>query len=298
MGVTIQFESHTCELPVIYILEHVENDVREYYDQPYTFTIEYVNRKSRKVIVPYTPDFFIIHDTYIEFIECKTEEELSKMAKDRPGFFVLDKDGHWHCPPAEKGLEQHGFSHRIISSAEIDLTLYNNTIFFEDYLHPNAPSPSTPICSSVFQMLKIASRITLDELLNFTFTVGGTADEIYTLIARGKLYVDLTAELIEDRKYVWVYPDQDAAELHRPTDIYFDYAKAKYASIREGARFIFNDPTQKIFRIVLVGDNKIYMESEDGAAPTLSLSHFERLVRDGELKCMDFDLPQIKKMRH
>jgi hypothetical protein len=31
------------------------------------------------------------------------------------------------------------------------------------------------------------------------------------------------------------------------------------------------------------------LESEDGAAPTLSLSHFERLVRDGELKCMDFD---------
>src|SRR3712207_5011076 len=46
MGVTIQFESHTCELPVIYLLEHVCNDVREYYDQPYTFAIEYVNRKG------------------------------------------------------------------------------------------------------------------------------------------------------------------------------------------------------------------------------------------------------------
>src|SRR5690349_15959306 len=37
MGVTIQFESHTCELPLIYKLEYSDTDVREYYDQPYTF---------------------------------------------------------------------------------------------------------------------------------------------------------------------------------------------------------------------------------------------------------------------
>jgi putative transposase len=289
MGVTIQFESHTCELPFIYALEYVESDVSEYYDQPYTFTIEYENRKGRKVSVPYTPDFFIIRDTYVEFIECKTEDELRKMTKDRPGFFVLHKDGRWRCPPVEKALARYGFSHRVISSAEIDLTLYNNTIFFEDYLHVNTPPVSATICSSVLQTLKMASRVTLDELLNLTFTFGGTADDIYTLIARGDLYVDLTAELIEDRKYVWVYLDKETAELHRPTDQFFDYAKAKYATIREGARFVFNDGDNKTFRVVLVGENKIYMESEDGAAPCLSHSHFERLVRDGELKCLDFD---------
>jgi putative transposase len=187
MGVTIQFESHTCELPVICILEHVEKAVREYYDQPYTFTIEYENRKGRKVTVPYTPDFFIIYDTYVEFIECKTEEDLCKIAKDRPGYFVLNKDGRWHCPPAEEALARHGFRHRVISSAEIDLTLYNNLIFFEDYLHVNTAPVSSQVRSSVLQVVKVASRITLEELLNLTFTLGGTADDIYTLIARGDL---------------------------------------------------------------------------------------------------------------
>jgi hypothetical protein len=33
MGVTIQFESHKVELPIIYQLEHDE-DVLEFYDQP------------------------------------------------------------------------------------------------------------------------------------------------------------------------------------------------------------------------------------------------------------------------
>ena len=289
MGVTIQFESHTCELPVIYTLEYIESDVREYYDQPYTFMIEYVNRKGRKVHVAYTPDFFIIHDTFIEFIECKTEDDLRKMMTDRPGFFVLNKDGLWHCPPVEKALARYGFRHRVISSAEIDITLYNNVIFFEDYLHVNTAPVSSQIKSSVLQVVEVASRITLEELLNLTFTLGGTADDIHTLIARGDLYVNLSAELIEDRKYVWVYLDKEAAELHRPKDLYFDYARAKYTTIKEGARFVFNDPTNKTFRVVLVGENKIYMESEDGATPCLSLSHFERLVRDGELKCLDFD---------
>src|SRR5437588_2922774 len=289
MGVTIQFESHSCELPVIYLLEHVSNDVREYYDQPYTFAIEYVNRKGRKVTLRYTPDFFIIHRTYIEFIECKTEEELHQLAKDRHGYFVLNKDGQWHCPPAEEGLARYGFRHRVISSAEIDLILYSNVLFFEDYLRVSTPPVTPQIFSSVLQMVKIASRITMEDLLNLVFTTGGTADDIYTLIARGDLYVDLSAERIEDRKYIWVYPDMGTAELHRPPDIHFEYAKAKYATIREGARFAFNDGPSKIFRIVLIGDNKIFMESEDGSAPCLSLSHFERLVRNGELKYIDFD---------
>jgi len=289
MGVTIQFESHTCELPGIYLLEYTENDVREYYDQPYTFPIEYVNRRGRKVTVPYTPDFFIIHDTYIEFIECKTEEELNAIAGARPNYFVLKKDGRWNCPPAGEALARYGFSHRVVSSAEIDLTLYNNVLFFEDYLRVGTPQVSPQIFSSVLQVVKIASRIALEELLNLVFTTGGTADDIYTLIARGDLYVDLSAERIEDRKYVWVYPDIKTAELHQPPDIHFEYAKAKCATIREGARFAFNDGTYKTFRIVLIGANKIYMESEDGSAPCLSLSHFERLVRGGELKCLDFD---------
>jgi transposase InsO family protein len=289
MGVTIQFESHKCELPFIYGFEYVEHDVREYYDQPYTFAITYTNHKGRRVTVPYTPDFFVIRDADLEFVECKTEDELRQISKDRPGFFVLGADGQWHCPPAEEALAQYGFRHRVLSSAEIDLTLYNNALFLEDYLHVNTPPVSHQISSGVLQTVKVAGRVTLDELLNLTFTISGTADDIYTLIAQCDLYVDLTTERLEERKYVWVYLNKETAELHRPADRHFEYAKAKYATIREGARFEFNDGTYKTFRIVLVGENKIFMESEDGAAPCLSLSHFERLVRDGELRCLDSD---------
>jgi transposase InsO family protein len=289
MGVTIQFESHSCELPVIYQLEYIEADVREYYDQPYTFRIGYENSAGRKINPLYTPDFFVIRDTYVEFIECKAEEQLRQIAKDRPGYYVLGNDGQWRCPPVEKVLAQFGFRFTIISSADIDHTLYSNLVFLEDFLVVNTPSVDATICSDILQMFQADGRIALDELLNQTFAIGGTADDVYTLIAQMKLYVDLSAELLVDRKHVWVFIDPEAANLNRPADRYVDYAKAKYASISEGARYILNDGTEKVLRIVLVAKDKIYMEGEDGTAPSLSPSCFERLVTDGKLRCLDFE---------
>jgi putative transposase len=292
MGVTIQFESHTCELPVIYKLEYPQEydreyiDVREYYDQPYRFTLEYKNEKGRKVWVTYTPDFFVVSDTTLEFIECKTEEELHVLAKKKPWMYKLGKDGRWHCPPAEKALKAYGFRHKIISSAEIDRTLYNNILFIEDYLDINTPPVSSAMRDMVATMVGNVGCITLAELLDLTLRAGGTADDIYTLIATGGLYVDLTAESFNERKYVRVYLNQEAVELYHPSDRYFEYAKTRYVVAQEGTRVALDN---RILRIVLVAESKVYMEGEDGTEPCLSLSHFERLIRDGVIRCLDFD---------
>ena len=292
MGVTIQFESHTCELPIIYKLEYPQVyyreyiNVREYYDQPYRFTLEYENEKGRKAWSTYTPDFCVISDTLIEFIECKTEEELRILAKKKPWMYRLGKDGQWHCPPAEKALEAYGFRHKIISSAEIDRTLYNNILFLEDYLDVNTPQVSSAMREIVTAMVGDVGCITLAELLDLTLHAGGTADDVNTLIATGELYVDLSAELFDERKYVRVYLNREAAELYQPSDRYFEYAKARYVVAQEGTRVALDN---RILRIVLVVESKVYMEGEDGTEPCLSLSHFKRLVRDGAIRCLDFD---------
>lgn len=292
MGVTIQFESHKCELPIIYKLEYPQKysreyiDVREYYDQPYKFTLEYVNEKGRKAWTTYTPDLFVISDTSLEFIECKTEEDLRLLAKKKPWMYKLGKDVQWHCPPAEKALNAFGFSHRIISSAEIDRTLYNNVLFIEDYLDVNTPPVSPDMRETVTAIVNEAGCVSLAELLELTLYAGGTADDVYTLIATGGLFVDLSAEPLDERRYVRVYLNREAAELHHPGDPHFEYAKAKYVVAREGVRFAIDG---RILRVALVAENKVYMESEDGTEPSMSLSHFERLVRDGAIRCLDFD---------
>ena|ERR1039457_3412220 len=50
MGLGIQFESNTVELPFINEYEF-DDDVLEYYDQPGPIHIEYVGKKDRKVVV-------------------------------------------------------------------------------------------------------------------------------------------------------------------------------------------------------------------------------------------------------
>ncbi|MGA9379252.1 MAG: Tn7 transposase TnsA N-terminal domain-containing protein [Phormidium sp.] len=77
MGVTIQFESHRVELPVIYQLEHDE-DVLEFYDQPPQIKLDYQAKNGRKLGVLHTPDLFVIRTNSAGWEECKTEQDLKK----------------------------------------------------------------------------------------------------------------------------------------------------------------------------------------------------------------------------
>ena len=80
MGVTIQFESHKVELPFIYQLEH-DDDVLEYYDQPPPFKLSYQSESGKNIGFFYTPDFFAIRTDSASWWECKTEEQLQKLAE-------------------------------------------------------------------------------------------------------------------------------------------------------------------------------------------------------------------------
>ena len=53
MGRTIQFESHTLELPALTSFYEYDNDVLEYWDQPYKF------RKERQIKIPALMSYFL-----------------------------------------------------------------------------------------------------------------------------------------------------------------------------------------------------------------------------------------------
>lgn len=88
MGVTIQFESHKVELPFIYQLEH-DDDVLEYYDQPPSIKLDYQGKNGRKLGVLHKPDLFVIRKNSAGWEECKTEEQLKKLAEKSPNRYIL-----------------------------------------------------------------------------------------------------------------------------------------------------------------------------------------------------------------
>src|ERR1044071_9248398 len=281
MGRVIQFESHTCELPYVLDLEYYQDNVLEYWDQPITFKIEYENKNNRKVSPMHTPDFFVIRKTHVEFVDCKTEEELIHLANVQPAKYHLGKDGQWRCPPGERAVAQFDYKYRVVSTAEINRTQYRNTIFLEDYLGVNTPHIAKKQIELIVQIVANDPGISLSGLLERTIQTGGNADEVYTLIARGYVYVDLRAEALAHRDHVWVYPDKNFAH-QSPNNIFYALEpKGKFLEVKEDTRILWGT---SVLTILYSDESKIYLESEKGSNPSLTIAHFEDLVRKGHIQ--------------
>ncbi len=198
MGVTIQFESHRVELPIIYQLEHDE-DVLEFYDQPPQIKLDYQASNGRRLGVLHTPDFFVIRTNSAGWEECKTEQGLKKLAEKNPNRYFYSEDNQWICPPGENYAHQFGLYYRIRSNSEINWVLQRNLQFLEDYYRSESLAVEEAIAQSAIAIVSSQPGIVLAELLNQL--TGGKSDDIYTLIIKEQIYVDLnTAPLAEPER--------------------------------------------------------------------------------------------------
>ena len=133
MGVTIQFESHKVELWAILAMDH-DPEVLEFFDQPDTYKLRYLDRSGKKIQGHYyTPDFLVLRKTSVCFEEWKTEADLHRLAQRYPARYQQMEDGTWRCPPAEACVEPLGLTFRVHSSAEFHPTYIDNLIFLADY---------------------------------------------------------------------------------------------------------------------------------------------------------------------
>ena len=83
MGITIQFESHRVELPLVCEMEH-DSGVLEYYDQPPSIPLAYHTANGRRLSILHTPDYFVLCRDSAGWVECKTSEDLEKLAIKSP----------------------------------------------------------------------------------------------------------------------------------------------------------------------------------------------------------------------
>jgi putative transposase len=281
MGYTLQFESHTCELAYLLDLEHFQPDALAWVDQPDSFKLPIKDKNNRNITVTHTPDLFVVNRTHFEFVECKTEEELIKLSHKYPDRYLLGKDSLWRCPPGETYAAQFSFKYRVVSTAEIDRVQIRNALFLEDYLGEDTPKVAEETSRKLASFVAEQQRLKLSDLLDRAFEDGATADDVYTMIATGVLYVDLRLEPLVERKRVWVYPDQEAARDYAIENALGDFPRAKFIEVKEGARIIWNN---RVLGIVHVGETKLYFEGEEGAAPAITYSHFEELIKRGEIQ--------------
>jgi hypothetical protein len=107
----VDFESHRNELAAILEFEH-SHTIREYYDQPPAIKLNYRSKSGKALGVIHTPDFFVIEDEGAGWIECKTEEDLIRLAEGQPTRYEREEGGHWRCPPGEEYAARKSFAER------------------------------------------------------------------------------------------------------------------------------------------------------------------------------------------
>jgi putative transposase len=275
MGVTVQFESHRVELPVIYQLEHDE-DVLEFYDQPPQIKLEYQGNNGRKLGVLHTPDLFVIRTNSAGWEECKTEQDLKKLAEKSSNRYFLSEDGQWRCPPGEHYANQFGFYYGVRSDSKINWVLQRNILFLEDYYRAESLTVEESILKSVLSVVAKQPGITLAELLNQSATI--KADEIYTLIVNEQLYLDLTTAPLAE-------PDRCPLFCERQTAIAYGLMVAPSSltipvispiiDLTIGTTVSWDG---KCLNIIHVGETEIILSGENDRLIELKKAVFENLV--------------------
>lgn len=208
MNRMVSAESHTVELAFIYQLEY-DRDVVEYHAQPSPIKLAYTAASGRPTAVIHTPDFLVLKADEVGLVECKTEDDLQKLAITQPGRYRPALEGGWRCPPGEVAASTLGLSYRVWSSREIDQTLLRNIRFLGDYLAPDYPDLAPSLRKQIVRAVMNAPGTSAKRLVEDG--EGWSYEDVFTLIGKNALYVDLREVPLTQLDRVRIFPDEQTA---------------------------------------------------------------------------------------
>ena len=215
MGRTIQFESHTLELPALTSFYEYDDDVLEYWDQPYQFTLKVSPNGKRFNTISYVPDFLVLRKNSVSFEEWKQEKTLIKRAEKYSYRYVRDENGKWQDILAQERCEQLGFNFCIRTDSEIDWTRYRNLKYLGKYLDDYLGKKyvvDEEIQDHIKGVVESHSGISLSQVLEKIEL--GTIDDLNALIATEKVYVDLSAVSLTEQQNVKIFRDEATAQAY------------------------------------------------------------------------------------
>ncbi|MDP7979709.1 TnsA endonuclease N-terminal domain-containing protein [Bacillus sp. WLY-B-L8] len=280
MGMTIQFESHTVELAAIYLMEF-NSGVLEYYDQPCTLKVSYINQNEKKVSYLYTPDFLVLYKENVMIEEWKTEEQLEKLSQKEPNRYFRSENGEWRCPSYEEAANQYGLQFKIRTPRDINSILYRNLMFLEDYLIENSCSINQESIQEIWDIVSNQFGITLSNLIQSIKVA--KVDDVYRLIARKKLYIDLEKEVLTNLDNVRIFQSKQHYEAYKGIEV-LPLCEEKQVNILEisiNEVLLWNGIEWKILNN---GVDTVSLLSTDGDIVELPRLHLIELFNQSKIK--------------
>ncbi len=280
MGMVIQAESHTVELPFLYSLER-DPEVLEYYDQPEAVRLKYKTGEGKPVGATHTPDFLVIRRNSVTWVECKPSDQLRKLAQSQPNRYIQDNDGAWSCPPGDVVAQERGFVYQIFSSDQVDQILQRNFVFLEEYFRGAGNEVAADVTDRVVRAVQGSPGIRLDQLRRDLTDI--SADAIHFLIAERKVYVDLSAAPLKEQQRVAVFADEAIARAYALSE-HVRLAPREdvevAVSLSPGSTVQLDGRSLKIMH---VGDTAVMLQDEQGGMVDWPKDHFNGLVKAGQL---------------
>ena len=272
MGVTIQFESHRVELAEVYVLEH-DPACLEYYDQPPPIKLEYQALSGKQVGVLHTADYFAIRTDRAGWIECKTEEDLRRLAEQAPNRYQFD-GSRWRCPPGESYAGRLGLNYEVRSSKDINWTFQANMQFLEDYFRGTVSVPSATV-EKVRALVAALPGITLGELLA-SVAAFCSRDQVYFLIAQGHLCIDLWSVGLSEPGTVRVFASPHLLKAAPPCRPASPTAPLELIPVA-GSAISWNG---RPWKVVNVSPDFVSLLGDDPTVLELPRSSFEQLMKE------------------
>lgn len=133
MGRTIQAESRTVELPFLICCEH-DPSVFEIWDQTTYLRRSFETRGGEKLSGSHIPDYLVIADDGIRFVECKPTAKLEGCAAKYRDLYVRDESGQWTSPAGLRAARQFGLDYRVWTPELVSTIFIRNIDFLGDYL--------------------------------------------------------------------------------------------------------------------------------------------------------------------
>jgi putative transposase len=279
MGRTIQFESHTVELPALISFYEYDDDVLEYWDQPIQLTLKCSPEGKKATNIPHVPDFFVLRTHSFGFEEWKPEKALIKRAEKYPYRYIHDEDGKWQDVLAQEQVGQLGFYFRLRTDSEIDWVRYRNLKYLKDYLDKSY-LVSEEVEESLNKVVTTQPGISLTQLVQKSQIA--TIDDINALIATKKLYVDLSAVSLTEQERVHIFRDQVTAEAYVTAALNYSQpvtSSLQTVDIKVGSSFLLDG---KCLTIDHIGDSKVILRGKDGLI-RWTHEEFKQLVKLGDI---------------
>jgi TnsA endonuclease C terminal./Integrase core domain. len=200
MGHSLGADARTTEFSAFLDYE-LDDAVYEFWEQAVELVIRYDDKSGRRRAVRTRIDALVLERDGVYLDSWKTEEELLELIQTKPGMYARGEKG-WYSPASEVAAAEIGLRFRLRTPASIRSEVVQNGIFLRSYWR-SEEEVTTDAAAALLEAVDERPGLTVADVLRSCPKV--RVDDLYLLIARGDLYVDLARHKLADAFHTPVF---------------------------------------------------------------------------------------------